>query len=370
MPINRPRSPKGIGGGKSGPRGRRPGFEPNYSPEQIRRYKSQDARFQKALDLLPDAAYKNGAALDDGDLAAIRAGEWEADSVYEFRYRSDRAPVGYWTVVISTTPDTPPPDPTTPMPDWNDPPVNGAIFPAPLCNPINPGGDGTTVIGIQWRRRIYTVLSEFFTTSDYPDISLAQLGTSLTGEFILLYETGFSSNLVQYYDGNRMPTFSESSSTPMRIAHGGYWGVIVDQSERFTVGPVPGTPPSYPPTPCNLALPPFSVPPLPGPLPPPPGQTDPNWFDPNFGDAVNYPPDGGGGSGGSGSGGKPQPSSPACNCPDFSKKQGLILSSPYLSEQSDRDWSSSKAGAVENCKHTYATRIYCALPYTVPVDPP
>jgi hypothetical protein len=68
-----------------------------------------------------------------------------------------------------------------------------------------------------------------------------------------------------------------------------------------------------------------------------------------------YPPpinSGGGGGGG--------PSEPrwSCTCPDFTKKQAALMVSPYASEQVDRDWSTSNAGTDSDCKHIIAAKLY------------
>ncbi|NJN89511.1 MAG: RusA family crossover junction endodeoxyribonuclease [Leptolyngbyaceae cyanobacterium SL_5_14] len=62
-----------------------------------------------------------------------------------------------------------------------------------------------------------------------------------------------------------------------------------------------------------------------------------------------YPP----GSGGGGTSG--EYITYDCNCPDHDKRQGALIQSRYSSEHENRDWSSSNAGARENCKHIYGT---------------
>jgi hypothetical protein len=47
-----------------------------------------------------------------------------------------------------------------------------------------------------------------------------------------------------------------------------------------------------------------------------------------------------------------------CDCPDFTRYQLAVPDSPWLSEQSDRDWTDSRAGTDDYCKHILAVALY------------
>jgi hypothetical protein len=59
-----------------------------------------------------------------------------------------------------------------------------------------------------------------------------------------------------------------------------------------------------------------------------------------------------------------------CTCPDFMKSQGVILHSTSESERVPRSWQASDAGALVECKHIIATKIYLGVDVEVPIDIP
>lgn len=61
-----------------------------------------------------------------------------------------------------------------------------------------------------------------------------------------------------------------------------------------------------------------------------------------------------------------------CNCPDFTKKQSMLINSDYESEWAQRDWSDSNAGVKEGqyCKHIYSVLIARGELEDVPKDIP
>ncbi|MGB3519794.1 MAG: hypothetical protein WBA43_25300, partial [Elainellaceae cyanobacterium] len=66
----------------------------------------------------------------------------------------------------------------------------------------------------------------------------------------------------------------------------------------------------------------------------------------------------------------------ACTCPDYQKKQGVVMASAFASERRFRDWSDSAAGVASGeppnwCKHIWSTVIqYCAGGNAARLEPP
>lgn len=59
-----------------------------------------------------------------------------------------------------------------------------------------------------------------------------------------------------------------------------------------------------------------------------------------------------------------------CTCPDFFKQSPANVGSAFKSEQVDREWVLSEAGAPTECKHIIATKLYRGEFVPVPNDPP
>lgn len=59
----------------------------------------------------------------------------------------------------------------------------------------------------------------------------------------------------------------------------------------------------------------------------------------------------------------------ACNCPDYIKQERGNPTSDYDSSQVDRNWQNSSAGAIIECKHIIAVKLFTNVFYQVPKDP-
>lgn len=395
MTMRRPRRPAGIRPTATGKRGRSVGYSPIYSPDQTQRYKSQALRYSKAVEIAsggPDHAQVKDDILIGDQLEAIRnQGEnFSQEERYLFRYTAARSgPLddyegsipGYWTVRYEPPPEEeeePGPDPEDPPPD---PGEGGAAEYLESVTVINvetqinatftQNFNSFEIRGTNPDARL-TFYVEFVVTQNVSNFAITLRNNNAAafnaGTIYPLIPREFSAA----YTSDLVGSFTQITGYAARGAQGwrgdvsGFPGIretaitnpdLVTTTTNTIEFPAtaggditPGTYLIY-----------FSldalltgsgvltsidlligvdgdVPPEPDPEPEPEPEPSPDgWL---------------------------------CDCPDFQKRSGMNEYSPYLAEQSPRDWQLSAAGADEDCKHIIATKLFLGLNVPVPTDYP
>jgi hypothetical protein len=315
--------------------GRKLGHLPAYTPDQIQRYKSQQLRYSKALKLFPTV--------------------FGAVPNLEYRYQSDRAPTGYWTVKIRDGLGT---DSVV----WSDSQIN------PISNFNLPGSTVTDAaqsfscsiasghelqrLGTLTVSDLPVILQTQCSISQYwsrPTLNTAEFRDFLNGAFGVEERLPFGQidQLLRYSESGNV--FSLTSSLYVNVD-----GAVTDISDDFSLPQTLISRKLFPPrlNPYLLRVrflnlfqifrlqPFFETIPAGNPLS---GQFSCQMV---AGTQTSE-----------------------CDCPDFAKKQRAIVTSKFQSEQIDRDWSATDAGS-QTCKHIIATKLYRGEAVPVPNDPP
>lgn len=272
-----------------------------YTPQQTAHYKSEHMRWQTGRRLRP-----SGMVVISAD-------------VVKYRFPSVRSPVGVWEVTVTRS-DTSPDE-------------GGGGGGDGCWTPATPADGANASISLQrytgWRGPRTSPGDGDFTTKDDNGNPIFTNGAPPPnlGTTVEDFEDRFSYSPWIVYSNYLLMGDSED---PDEFVDWLYWELWITS---YTYPNFPALPPEF----SEHGTDPLAA------------ITSHTSGGNSHSSSCPYPP-------GSGGGGTPGDYiTYDCNCPDHDKRQGGLTRSPYLSEQSARDWSDSNAGARENCKHIYGT---------------
>lgn len=366
----RPRKPKGIGGRDPyKPKGRPIGYSPVYDPEKTYRYQSKAVRYSKAVEMAnagPEfVQIEDGIILSTDDIQSLRDDLARKANAplqrYYFRYASDRAPKNYWTVAFEPGSSLEPllivwGEPELIIPTGNIEYEFGPGSLEALVSAVSPVEDNSTIISVvgvftlETEARVYTKITggtalppTYFSPGETYDAATVQLGDNIfsVGSNPIFAQRGWQAGLIPnsffIYKTDGVPTSGSSptQAAPTQITS----TVVLPPSSQTSNGVYVVV--------LSIAV---------------EGYTDPSSLH-RATYKIEFLVDAGNSS---------TEEAWVCNCPDFSRSQGFLPQSKYLSEAVERDWNASLAGCDKTygCKHIIATKLFLDLPVEAPNDYP